>query len=259
MQKGFLHKASSGAAADSVAKKTAAGPSEEETKDIRENLSNMEIGDEGKEKPVSAAQTGKEDTSSGLGSTEKPKMGQPTMNIGNQARLFKLGAPRKNPVACIILGMAGSGKTTLMQRINVHIHQNQLPSYIINLDPAVRSVPYGCNIDIRDTVNYKEVMKQYQLGPNGGIMTALNLFSTKFDQVMSLLEQRADELKHIFVDTPGQVGTFCVEPRSAVRALRPEVTSGDGARPTRTGGTASTVQQRANLEQRLKSPTAGVD
>lgn len=26
-------------------------------------------------------------------------------------------------------------------------------------------------------------MKQYGLGPNGGIVTSLNLFSTKFDQV----------------------------------------------------------------------------
>jgi hypothetical protein len=26
-------------------------------------------------------------------------------------------------------------------------------------------------------------MKQYQLGPNGGIVTSLNLFATKFDQV----------------------------------------------------------------------------
>lgn len=37
--------------------------------------------------------------------------------------------------------------------------------------------------DIRDTVNYKEVMKQFGLGPNGGIVTSLNLFATRFDQV----------------------------------------------------------------------------
>ncbi len=32
-------------------------------------------------------------------------------------------------------------------------------------------------------VNYKNVMKEYSLGPNGGILTSLNLFTTKFDQV----------------------------------------------------------------------------
>ena len=39
----------------------------------------------------------------------------------------------------------------------------------VNLDPAVANLPYEPNIDIRDTVNYKEVMKQYGLGPNGGL------------------------------------------------------------------------------------------
>ena len=53
----------------------------------------------------------------------------------------------------------------------------------MNLDPAVMTLPFGANIDIRDTVKYKEVMKQFNLGPNGGILTSLNLFSTKFDEV----------------------------------------------------------------------------
>ena len=34
-------------------------------------------------------------------------------------------------------------------------------------------------------MNYKNVMKQYNLGPNGGILTSLNLFATRFDQVSS--------------------------------------------------------------------------
>lgn len=49
--------------------------------------------------------------------------------------------------------------------------------------------------DIRDTVKYKEVMKQYNLGPNGGIVTSLNLFATRFDQVMGFIEKRAPEHK----------------------------------------------------------------
>jgi GPN-loop GTPase len=61
---------------------------------------------------------------------------------------------------------------------------------MLNLDPAVLRVPFDCNIDIRDSVNYQEVMKQYNLGPNGGILTSLNLFATKIDQILSLLEKR---------------------------------------------------------------------
>ena len=33
-------------------------------------------------------------------------------------------------------------------------------------------------------------MKQHKLGPNGAILTCLNLFATKFDQVMNILERR---------------------------------------------------------------------
>lgn len=47
--------------------------------------------------------------------------------------------------------------------------------------------------DICDTVKYKEVMKQYGLGPNGGIVTSLNLFSTRFDQVMGFIERKAKQ------------------------------------------------------------------
>jgi len=140
---------------------------------------------------------------------QAPKVREPAVNLSKQLNArFQLGPARKSPVVAMVLGMAGSGKTTLMQRIAVHVHEKQIPSYIINLDPAVTSVPFGCNIDIRDTVNYKEVMKQYQLGPNGGIMTSLNLFATKFDQVISLVDNKADSLEHVFVDTPGQIEIF---------------------------------------------------
>lgn len=55
--------------------------------------------------------------------------------------------------------MAGTGKTSLVQRLNAHLHAEKRPPYIINLDPAVSKLPYGPNIDIRDTVNYKEARR----------------------------------------------------------------------------------------------------
>ena len=110
----------------------------------------------------------------------------------------------KKPTCVIVLGMAGSGKTTFVQRLVSHLHtkkikdpeKNKAP-YVVNLDPACHEVPYPANVDIRDTVNYKEVMKQYKLGPNGGIITSLNLFATKFDQVLNLVERRSDTGKSL--------------------------------------------------------------
>ncbi|CAI5519846.1 unnamed protein product [Closterium sp. Naga37s-1] len=103
---------------------------------------------------------------------------------------------------------SGSGKTTLMQRLYAHMHGSKIAHYLINLDPAVPSVPYLANIDIRDTVNYKNVMKEYGLGPNGAILTSLNLFTTKIDEVITLVERRADSLDYVFIDTPGQIEIF---------------------------------------------------
>jgi len=116
----------------------------------------------------------------------------------------------KKPTTIVTIGMAGSGKTTFVQRINSYLHSQTppKPSYMVNLDPAVTYMPFDVNIDIRDTVNYKEVMKQYNLGPNGGILTALNLFTTKFDQALSLMEKRADSIDYVVLDTPGQIEIF---------------------------------------------------
>lgn len=58
------------------------------------------------------------------------------------------------------------------------------------MDPAVRKVIFPANIDIRDTVDYKKVMKDYQLGPNGAIMTCLNLCCTKLQEVSSFHFER---------------------------------------------------------------------
>lgn len=51
-------------------------------------------------------------------------------------------------------------------------------------------------------------MKEYKLGPNGAIMTCLNLFATRFDKVIELLEKRKHKLNYIIVDTPGQIEVF---------------------------------------------------
>lgn len=108
----------------------------------------------------------------------------------------------------ICIGMAGSGKTTFMQRLNSHLRAEKTPPYVINLDPAVLRVPYGANIDIRDSIKYKKVMENYQLGPNGAIVTSLNLFSTKIDQVIRLVEQKKDKFQNCIIDTPGQIECF---------------------------------------------------
>ena len=64
-------------------------------------------------------------------------------------------ASSKPPVAVVCVGMAGSGKTTFMQRINAHLHGKAQESgasaaapYVLNLDPG--SLP--CSLEEVDRV-----------------------------------------------------------------------------------------------------------
>lgn len=73
-----------------------------------------------------------------------------------------MATTNKKPVCIITIGMAGSGKSTFVHRLNAHLlsQSHPTPPYILNLDPAVANLPFEANIDIRDTVDYHEVMKQ---------------------------------------------------------------------------------------------------
>lgn len=141
--------------------------------------------------------------SKSLGKDQVPKdeaQGKPATTCEN--------GDKKKATCLIILGMAGSGKTTFVQKLAEYLYEDGIPGYLINLDPACHDMPYPANIDIRDTINYKKVMKEYELGPNGAIITSLNLFTTKFDQLVTLIEQRASEHRHFLLDTPGQIEVF---------------------------------------------------
>ena len=64
--------------------------------------------------------------------------------------------------------------------------------YMLNLDPAVTFTPYSAHDDIRQYVNYKDIMKKHGLGPNGAIMTSLNIFSANFNTTIEKLEKEKE-------------------------------------------------------------------
>jgi GPN-loop GTPase len=103
--------------------------------------------------------------------------------------------------------MAGSGKTTFVKKLEEEIANKDKESYIINMDPAVHDTLYEPNLDIRDTIKYKDVMISNGLGPNGAIMTCLNLFATNIHKIIGVLETKSD-LDYIVMDTPGQLEVF---------------------------------------------------
>ena len=139
---------------------------------------------------------------------ETEKKNNSSINIEKKDDQKKIKLPKNmSTINLIVLGMAGSGKTTFVEKLEEEIANKDKESYIINLDPAVLDTLYEPNLDIRDTVKYKEVMVSNNLGPNGAILTCLNLFSTNIDKAISLLEPKQD-LDFIVIDTPGQLEVF---------------------------------------------------
>ncbi len=76
----------------------------------------------------------------------------------------------------------------------------------VNLDPGVRVVPYVPDIDIRDFIVLEEVMEEYGLGPNGGMILASDLMVNYLDD----LRYEIDEFNPdwVLVDTAGQLELF---------------------------------------------------
>jgi GPN-loop GTPase len=57
--------------------------------------------------------------------------------------------------------MCARGSRVGVQRLNADLYAAGKRAYVVNLDPAVANLPYEAHIDVRDTVNYKDVMQQY--------------------------------------------------------------------------------------------------
>lgn len=138
--------------------------------------------------------------------TEPPKQPEQPQNPA-QAEQTKQPEQINLPKSVLVVGLAGSGKSTLIHALNSYTYENKVPAYYVNLDPATAELDFSANVDIRDSVNYSQVMEGFKLGPNGAILTSLNLFATKFHDVVRILQSKKD-VKFAFFDTPGQIEAF---------------------------------------------------
>lgn len=59
----------------------------------------------------------------------------------------------KSPVCLIVLGMAGSGKTTFVSKLDSYLQQYKRSPYLVNLDPACKNMPYQPNIGKKNYLN----------------------------------------------------------------------------------------------------------
>jgi len=105
-----------------------------------------------------------------------------------------------------VVGTAGAGKSLLTSKIHEYYTSNGAFAAILNLDPGVESLPYGCDIDVRDYVDIVSIMKQYELGPNGALIMANDLIASKIDSIQDEIDKVNPD--YLLIDTPGQIELF---------------------------------------------------
>ena len=108
--------------------------------------------------------------------------------------------------AIFVTGTAGSGKSMLTSKILEYYQKNGVFASVLNLDPGVESLPYRPDVDVRDYVDIVQIMKQYDLGPNGSMIMANDLIASKIDDIQN--EIHGVNPDYLIVDTPGQIELF---------------------------------------------------
>lgn len=75
--------------------------------------------------------------------------------------------------AQLVIGPAGSGKSTYCQLVQAYGETVGQNIRVMNLDPAAELFTYRCDLDVRALITLNDVMKETDLGPNGGLVFTL--------------------------------------------------------------------------------------
>lgn len=114
------------------------------------------------------------------------------------------------PYFVLVLGTAGSGKTSLASMLYTYLTSHDLDAVLVNLDPAVEDLPYEPDVDVRDYVDAREVMRKTGLGPNGALIASIDMLLLNIEEVRD--EVWSFRGNYVIVDTPGQMEVFAFRP-----------------------------------------------
>ena len=161
-----------------------------------------------------------------------------------------------------VSGTAGAGKSLLTSRLSEYYAKNGAFASIMNLDPGVESLPYTCDIDVRDYVDIVSIMQKYDLGPNGAMIMANDLIASKIDDIENQINQVNPD--YLIVDTPGQIELFAY--RSSGRFIVDNISSDektnvflfDGSLITTPVNFVSIALLATSIRLRLNLPTINV-
>lgn len=107
----------------------------------------------------------------------------------------------------IVIGPAGSGKSTYCNLISSWAKNLQRNIIIVNLDPAAEKISYTPNVDIRELINTDDVMDFTKLGPNGGLIYSMEYLIENIDWLEDQIQGLGPE-DYVLFDCPGQLELY---------------------------------------------------
>ncbi|XP_055902834.1 GPN-loop GTPase 3 [Eupeodes corollae] len=119
--------------------------------------------------------------------------------------------------AQIVMGPAGSGKSTYCAFMQRHAEDMKRSINVVNLDPAAEHFDYQPIVDIRDLIQLDDAMEdeELQYGPNGGLVFCLEFLIQNQDWLRTQLSGGSDDETdcdpdddYILFDMPGQIELF---------------------------------------------------
>ncbi|MBM1154293.1 ATP/GTP-binding protein [archaeon] len=105
-----------------------------------------------------------------------------------------------------IIGMAGSGKSQLTAALRTYLDEEGIDVLTLNLDPAVRNLPYVPDLDVRDYVSYDKLMEEQELGPNAALVAVIDQIALEIERIEQPLLETEPQI--VLIDTPGQLELF---------------------------------------------------
>jgi len=156
------------------------------------------------------------------------------------------------------IGTAGSGKSTLVSALYNWLDDQGYDVGVVNLDPAAEYLPYIPDIDIRNRISARKIMKQFKLGPNASIIAAVDMVVAEAERIKEEMEAIGAPI--YLIDTPGQMelfafrqsGAYLVQKLSDVHSL--VVYVADAVYVQSVDGFATTMLLALSSRIRFKKP-----